>query len=467
MSSVLDEKGVDAESLDESIVSGSTLAAIYHMSWPMLVQMLIISAASFADVYVAGKLGSETQAAIGICNQVWFLMILMTIALSSGTMALISRFWGARDYDSAIEAGRQSLIFSFIFGVLSTLAGLLVAKPVLSMTGASPAVQELSWRFLQIDLLSQLPFTLVWTCHSMFRAIGNSRVPMLIWLAMASLIITLNFTLCLGPPKLGIIGIALAWTIAGCLGVVLNLWLLRSSDLKASLDIVPALKEGLSPRTREWIWRILKVGMPTCIQDLAWVLGNFAMFLIFAMTKNPTATQAAWTIGFRLEEMICTLPLHALGASIGTIVGQNLGAKKPERASRTGWQAAGIGLGIEIPTAVAMYIFAEPIAHLMTSDPLVLASTADYLRIVGLSEPLVACWIILFGALTGAGYTKWPMWIGIVGLTCVRLPLAYILAINCHMGANGIWLSIAISSSLIGLMAIARFKSGVWKTQQV
>ncbi len=467
MSSVLDQKELTPGSLDELIVDGSTLAAIFHMSWPMLVQMLIISAASFADVYVAGKLGSETQAAIGICNQIWFLMVLLTVALSSGTMALVSRFWGARDYESAIEAGRQSLIFGFIFGTLSTLAGLAVAKPLLAITGTSPVVQDLSWHFLQIDLLSQLPFTIVWTCHSMFRAIGNSRAPMLIWLAMATVIISLDIGLCLGPLHLGINGIALSWCIAGCLGVALNFYLLRSSDLKASLNLGPAIKEGFSPRTREWIWRIMKVGLPTCIQDLAWVLGNFALFLIFAKTDYPTACQAAWTIGFRLEEMLCTLPLHALGASIGTIVGQNLGAKQPERAERTGWQAMVIGIALELPTAFALFFFAEPIARLMTSDPMVLASTANYLRIVGLSEPLVACWIVLFGALTGAGYTKWPMWIGIIGLTCVRLPLAYVLAFNYHMEATGIWLSIAISSSLIGLMAIQRFHSGVWKTQQV
>jgi len=249
--------------------------------------------------------------------------------------------------------------------------------------------------------------------------------------------------------------------------VGLNFFLLRQSDLKDSLIIGPALREGLSPRTKEWIWRIMKVGLPTCFQDLAWVLGNFAMFLIFATTKYPTACQAAWTIGFRLEEMLCTLPLHALGASIGTIVGQNLGAKQPDRAERTGWQAMVIGLILELPTASAMFFLAEPIARLMTTDPLVLGETASYLRIVGLSEPLVACWIILFGALTGAGYTKWPMWIGIVGLTCVRLPLAYVLANNCHMGAGGIWLAIAISSGMIGLMAIQRFRSGVWKSQQV
>ncbi|MBI5172022.1 MAG: hypothetical protein HY986_03995, partial [Candidatus Melainabacteria bacterium] len=136
MSSLIDEKEQKL-SVDEIIVSGSTLAAIWHMSWPMLVQMLIVSAASFADVWVAGKLGSDTQAAIGICNQIWFLMLLMTVALSSGSMALISRFWGARDYEQAEEAGRQSMLFAIVFGVLSTGAGLLAARPLLMLSGAS------------------------------------------------------------------------------------------------------------------------------------------------------------------------------------------------------------------------------------------------------------------------------------------------------------------------------------------
>ncbi|MBK9772229.1 MAG: hypothetical protein IPP57_15645 [Candidatus Obscuribacter sp.] len=153
MSSLIDEKEQQL-SVDDVIVSGSTWAAIWHMSWPMLVQMLIVAAASFVDVWIAGKLGSDTQAAIGICNQIWFLMLLMTVALSSGCMALISRFWGARDYQSAIEAGRHSLIFGILFGVASTVLGLATAKPILAMSGATTAVQELGWQFLSVDLLA-------------------------------------------------------------------------------------------------------------------------------------------------------------------------------------------------------------------------------------------------------------------------------------------------------------------------
>lgn len=465
MSSLVDEKEPKT-GVDDIIVTGSTWAAIWHMSWPMIVQMLIVSAASFVDVWVAGKLGSDVQAAIGICNQIWFLMLLMTVALSSGTMALVSRFWGARDYPSAIEAGRQSLICGTIFGVVSTIAGLLAAKPLLAMSGAHNSVQELGWQFLSVDLLSQLPFTIVWTAHSVFRAIGNSRVPMLNWLFMAGVIISVEIYLCLFC-KIGIAGIGWAWTAGGILGTILNIILLSKSDLAKSLDLMPALKNGFSQENRDWIWRILKVGIPTCIQDLAWVLGNFALFAIFALTKDKTTCEAAWTIGFRLEEIICTLPLHAIGCSVGTIVGQNLGALQPERAERTGWQATFAGILVELPTAALLFLMAEPIARAMSSDERVIATTAQYFKIVGISEPLVACWIILFGALTGAGYTKWPMWIGIVCLTAVRLPLAYYLSTQMNMGASGIWIAIAVSSSMIGVLAIQRFHSGVWKSQKV
>src|SRR5271154_4755288 len=98
--------------LDRVIVEGSTWAAIWHMSWPLLLNMLTISVASFVDVWVAGKLGKDAQAAIGIGGQIWFLMVILAVALSAGTTALVSRYWGAKDYEQAIEACRQSLLFS-------------------------------------------------------------------------------------------------------------------------------------------------------------------------------------------------------------------------------------------------------------------------------------------------------------------------------------------------------------------
>lgn len=449
---------------DDVIVTGSTWAAIWHMSWPLLLNMVTISIASFADVWVAGKLGSEVQAAIGIGGQIWFFMVMLAVALSAGTTALVSRFWGARDIDGAIEAARQSLIFAIIFGVASTAASMLIARPLFHYLGASASVEALGWQYLQYDLLSQIPFTILWVANSIFRAKGNARAPMIIWALMTVLIILFDLSLCLYPFHLGIAGIGISWLIAATIGTTLAMVLLKMSDLKDCLDFRPVFKSGLS---REWFLRLFNIGLPACIQDLAWVGGNFVLFLIFAQTPDPTACQASWAVGLRLEEMVAGMPIYALSMAIGTIVGQNLGAKQEDRAQKAGWQCASIGGGFNALIGLIMFVFALQISHMMSQDAKVIEYTRQYLSIVGLSEPFVALWLILFGAMQGAGYTKWPMWASAVCLTGFRLPLAYFLTVTLKLGPAGTWWAVAISSVLVGLIAVWRFKTGVWKYQKV
>ena len=244
------------------IVHGSTWAAIWHIM-TSLVQMFTIAIASFADIWVAGKLGSEVQAAIGIGGQVWYLMILMAVALCAGATAIVSRYWGARDIDGAVEAARQSLVFGFAFGVVSILFGLLIARPLFHFLGASPKVEQLGWDYLKFDLLSQLPFTLLWVTNSIFRAKGNARVPMLVWGLITAMTITLDFALCLGPFHLGISGIGLSWDIAAIVGSSLALFILSKSEIRACVDPRIIVKTGLK---KEWIMRLLKIGAPTWIK---------------------------------------------------------------------------------------------------------------------------------------------------------------------------------------------------------
>ncbi len=450
--------------LDDIIVNGSTWAAIWHMSWPLLLQMSSVSVASFCDVWVAGKLGAGVQAAIGICGQVWFFMMMMTIALSAGTTALVSRFWGARDMENAIAAAKHSMQFAFIFGTLSAILGLVIAKPLLYILGATPEVQELGWQYMQVDMLSQLPFTIAWVAHAIWRAKGNARSPMLIWFLMTVIIVACDFGFCIWPLQLGIRGIGLSWVIAAFVGTGLNIYLLGKTDLKECVDIVGLVKMGIS---KVWFQRLFNIGIPACISDLAWVGGCFTLFLIFAQTKNPTACQAAWAVGFRLEEIISCLPVYALATAVATIVGQNLGAKKPDRAERAGWQVAMAGGIFTTVMAGVLFFGAEIIARGLSTDQIVIEYTTGYLKIVGLSQPFVAVWLILFGAMQGAGYTAWPMWASILGLTVVRLPLAWILTSNFFEGPTGCWIGLACSSTVLGLVAVWRYSTGVWKTQEV
>jgi len=450
--------------IDDVILSGSTWAAIWHMTWPLLLQMSSISVASFCDVWVAGKLGSQVQAAIGICGQVWFFMMLMTVALSVGTTAIVSRHWGARDIDTARLAARQSVIFAVLFGSSSAIAGLIIARWLLGVLGASPEVQELGWQYLRVDLLSQLPFTIIWVCHSIWRAIGNSRTPMMNWLMMVCVIIILDFTLCLNPLHLGVSGIAWAWVAASCLGVISNVILLRQTELADCVRLRALIKEGVS---KEWLLKIFTIGIPACITDLAWVGGCFALFLIFARTSNPTACQASWAIGFRLEEVVSCLPVYALAAAVSPIVGQNLGAKQADRAERAGWQVTLVGVLFTSVVAFLLFFGAEWLARLMSSDEKVVEFSKQYFQVVGLSQPFVALWLILFGAMQGAGYTAWPMWAGVLSMTLLRLPLAWILTTMYFDGPMGCWIGLAITSVILGLVATWRYKTGVWKLQKV
>jgi putative MATE family efflux protein len=426
--------------------------------------MLTIALASFADVWVAGKLGSDVQAAIGVGGQIWYLMIMVAVALCAGATAIVSRYWGAKDVQGAIEAARQSLVFGFLFGITSALVGLALARPLFHVLGASANVERQGWDYMKWDILSQLPFTVIWIANSIQRAKGNARVPMAIWALMTTMTIALDFTFCLGPCHFGIAGIGMAWTIASSVGMILSLYILSRSEIADCLNFSKMLRTGLS---MDWMMRLLKIGVPSCIQEVAWVGGNFVLFSIFAQTANPTECQASWSVGLRLEEMIAGLPVHALAMAIGTIVGQNLGAKQPLRARLCGWQVAAIGCGYNVMIGAVMFFFAEPIAAMMSTDAKVIAFTTQYLQIVGLSEPFMAAWMTLFGAMQGAGYTKAPMWTSCLILTAVRLPIAWWLTITLGLGPAGTWTAIALANVSIGLYAIWRFRTGVWQLQKV
>jgi putative MATE family efflux protein len=449
---------------DDVIIRGSTWAAIWHMSWPLLLNMGTIALASFCDIYVAGKLGSDSQAAVGIGGQIWFFMIILVIALSAGTTALVSRFWGARDHEATVAAARQSIVYAFIFGAATAVIGLLTCRLLLRALGASPQVESLGWAFLKYDLLAQFPYTVLWICNAIFRAKGNARVPMAIMAFITALVIVLELTLCLWPFHVGIAGIGIAWLVAGTIGVTLALFILRKSEIGECLALNSLLSKGLS---REGFARVMKIGVPACVNDLAWVGGNFVLFLIFAHTADPTSCQAAWAVGLKCEEMIGSMPIYAFSMAVATIVGQNLGAGQPERAERAGWQVAGIGAVLNTLVALILFFAASPIAHLMSNDARVILYSTQYFQVLAFCEPFIAAWLILFGAMQGAGYTRWPMFATLACLTGIRLPLAWLLTVTAKLGPLGTWISLSASAILLGSLACWRFATGVWKQQKV
>lgn len=447
--------------IDEVIVNGSLWQAIWQLSWPLYLNMMTIAVATFSEVWVGGKLGSASQAAIGLAGQIWFFMILLVVALSAGTNALVSRFWGAGDIENTIRAARQSIMFSVIFGLAVMFAGMLICRPLLRLLGASPEVEELGWQMLRFDLIGQPLICIHWVSNAIFRARGNTRTPMITAGIVCFVVVLLNVGLCVWPFQVGISGLGMSWPIASILGVIMTLYYQRKSEIGRFLD---PKGEGIS---REWFIRIMKIGLPACMQDLAWVAGNFLLLFILAQVKEPTSAEAAWAIGLRVEENVCGMPVFALGTAVATLVGQNLGAKKPERAEKAGWQVARIGTLYNLVLGGLLIFYAEPMARLMSADASVVKYTTQYFQILGFAQPLIALWITLAGAMQGAGYTRAPMIVSVVCLLLIRLPLAWFLTIGSSMGPIGTWMSLSLSSALIAAAICWQYKSGIWKTQEV
>jgi putative MATE family efflux protein len=454
-----------ATSKFDLITEGPIGHAIWQVSWPLAINMLSIATTSFIEIWIAGRFGSDSQAAIGFGFQIWHLLMLLATAMSVAATALISRSWGAGDRAQAIEAARQSLLFAILSALTMLTLGLIVTRPILSLLGASPAVKQLAWDYLKILFFAQPGWNLIWIGNSIFRAQGHTKIPMFTWLFLTATMASLDCLFCLYPFHFGITGIATGSVIAATLGGCLNLFKLHRSELG---DCVAFFKDNSLKNFMGWAVRLLKIGLPACIQDITWLSGTFFILFIFAQVDHASACQAAWAVGFRLEETFAVLPVIALHIGIGTIVGQNLGAGRPERAQAAGWKAAGVGFVINLFVGGSMFFWAKDIATAMTpNDQLVIDYTTQYLRIIGPTEPLTALWLILFGALQGAGYTRWPMWATAIAMLGFRLPLAWFLTTVMKIVPSGVWLAWAFTAIIVGLLAVNEFHVGKWKLQKV
>jgi len=448
----------------EHIVEGSLWLTIWEMTWPILLNMCIWAVGSFVDTWVAGRLNVDAQAAMGIGWQIRYLMMMLTMAMAVGTIAIVSRYYGAGDMENAIEASKQALIFAGIFGVASVCIGYLSCKSVLHLLGASTGVQRQGWDFLKFAIISNLPSTLFWISQSIFRAIGAPRVATMTSVGIVLLIMGLDFVFCLSPLHMGIGGIGLAWIIGGCLGFAWNVVKLRDSEMAKCLHVFDSLRRGIS---KEWFMRFMKIGLPGCMQDIAVIVSCFGLFYILSYTTQPTISQAAWSVGWRIEEIVVFLPMCALNLAIATIVGQNLGAHQPGRSEDASWRMVYLGVIINIFVAIILCCFASGIANLVSNDAAVAAASADYLRVIAWTEPFVALSLILSGAMQGAGYTRLPMAITVMCFVILRLSASWYFTVNLGMGNNGTWIAMALTSVLSGVLMTAVFKYGRWKQQMV
>lgn len=433
------------------------------MSWPMFFIMVLNFLVGLTDVYVAGLISPEVQAAVGFVGQLYFIIIIIANAISIGTLAMVSRAFGSGNVNSAVDITRQSLLLSFAVAAALTFPAMIFHRQIIAAAGFPPGIREIAEQFLKVFSLALGPNYILIISNASFRATGEVKKPLFTMLVVSVINIVGDIVLVLGVypfPRLGYMGIAVSTAASVTIGMFINLFFF-------SLDHWKPLYSGSWRIAGLTVSRIAKIAWPSALLQAAWNAGTMILYNILGQLGSASITgMAAITNGLRIEAVIY-MPAFALNMAASVLVGQSLGAGHTKTAERTGWKITQAGVAIISLMSMGIFIFAERLASMLTNDPLVLNETARYLRYNMLSEPFMAVSTILGGSLQGAGDTKGTMMIIISTMWFIRLPLAYLLAIVLKHGPSGVWLAMITSMAFQGVFMAVRFHRGHWKRIEV
>lgn len=446
-----------------SIISGNQWKSIWHLSWPMLIIMVLNFIVGFTDIYVAGLINPQVQAAVGFISQLYFLVVIVANAVSVGTLALVSRYAGANEFQRMLHISRQSLLFGLFCAISLSAVGLLFARQIIALAGVPSEIREISVTFFRIFVFALGPNYLLIIANAIFNASGEVKKPLMTMsvVTVVNLVTVFGLVFGLGPfPALGYRGIATATALSLITGMLINLLFLCFGRWKR-------LFSGPWNISGETIGKILRIGMPAGMLQITWNAGSIVLYNILGRLGDGSITAlASISNGLRIEGIIY-LPAFALNMAASVLIGQNLGAGVPERAEKAGWKIALSGVLLVSAMAFVFFLNAEYFASLLSKNPDVLGETAQYLRFNMLSEPFMALSAILGGALQGAGDTKGTLKVIGFCMWLIRLPLAWFLALVLNYGASGVWMAMVISMCIQGILMSVRFYRGGWKHMKI
>jgi putative MATE family efflux protein len=445
----------------QDFTTGNLNRAILLLAIPMVLEMVLESLFAVVDVFWVGRLGADAVATVGLTESLLSLVFAIGLGLSLSTTAMVARRIGEKDPAGAAVAGVQAIILGLATSLLIGLPCIFYAPDLLKLMGASPQVVATGSGYARIALGGSGAIMMLFLNNAIFRGAGDAAIAMrLLWVSnIINLILDPCLIFGLGPfPKLGVTGAALATFTGRSIGVAYQFYrLLRGSERIRIL-------RGQIHVNFTVLLRLLRVSITGILQfaiaHTSWI-GLVRIVSIFG-----SAALAGYTIAIRIVIFII-LPSWGLSNAAATLVGQNLGAKQPDRAESSVWRTGLYNMIFLGLVGVIFIVFATPIVRLFTSDPDVIPLAASCLRIVSYGNIGYAYGMVMLQAFNGAGDTVTPTIVNLFGFWLFEIPLAYFLAIPARMQARGAYCSIVAAEALIAGVSIILFKRGYWKRQKI
>jgi len=441
--------------------TGPVGRAIILLAIPMVLEMSMESIFAVVDMKWVSYLGPDAMATVGLTESLMTLVYTLAIGLSIGAMATISRRIGEKNPDGAARAAVQAIALALIVSTVIALIGAPLAPRLLGLMGASPSVIAQGSGFTRVMLACNASVVLLFMINAIFRGAGDAAIAMrVLWFANAiNILLGPCLIFGLGPfPKLGIVGAAIATSIGRGSGALYAFSrLVRSGgrfDIKRHhFRLEPAIMARLARLSGTGTFQVF-IGMASWIG------------LVRTLSSFGTDAVAGYFVGIRVI-LFALLPSWGMSNAAATMVGQALGAKKPERAERAVWTAGFYNLIFLGSIGLLFVFFARQIVGLFTHDPNVAPYGVDCLRIVAYGFLFYAYGMVLTQSFNGAGDTWTPTIINLFVFWVWELPLAWVLAKVFGLGPRGVFLAIMIAFSTLAIVSALVFRRGKWKGHTV
>jgi putative MATE family efflux protein len=445
---------------EQDYTEGSLNKAVLLLSVPMILEMVMESVFGVLDVYFVGRLGADAVAAVGLTESLLTITFAVAIGLSMSVTALVARRIGEKDSEGAARAAVQAIALGIVSSIPFALAAFWT-RPIMALMGAPQSVIDTGWSYTAWMLGGNASIMLLFLINAVFRGAGDAAVAMRsLWLAnIVNIILDPCLIFGLGPfPELGVAGAAIGTFVGRSVGVIYQFRQLARSTGRLQIE--------------KKHWRIDRAVMVDLVKVSIGGIGQFLIAtaswlgLVRILTPFGAAALAGYTIALRIV-IVAILPSWGMTNAVATLVGQNLGAGKPDRAERSVWLVGVYNMVFLIGVMCAFLWWAEPLIAVFTSDPDVLRFGADCLRIVSYGYGFYAWGMVLVQAFNGAGDTRTPTWINFACYWCFQIPLALVLARGVSLEAYGVFYAITGAESLLAVVGLVMFRRGGWKRQRV
>jgi len=434
--------------------------AIFLLAVPMVLETVLESVFAVVDVFFVSRLGADAVATVGLTESMMVLIYTLAMGLGIGATATVARRIGEKDPEGASHAAAQAILLAMLVAVVLGVTGVVQAPTLLRAMGASSGVVA-NANFTRIMLGGNAVVLTLFLVNAIFRGAGDAVIAMrVLWLANAiNIFLGPMLIFGVGPfPRLGVVGAAVATNIGRGIGAVYALSRLVRPGARVR---VRANHFKLDPPL---MWQMIRLSGSGTFQIL---VGSASWIgLVRVISSFGSTALAGYTIGMRIV-IFALLPSWGLSNAAATMVGQALGARKPDRAERAVWIAGKYNLAFLGGVGVIFVLLAGPIVSIFTTDPAVASNAVGALRIVALGFPFYAYGMVLTSAFNGAGDTWTPTWINLVVFWMWEIPLAYLLAVMFDQGPRGAYISIMLAYSTLALVSAWLFRKGRWKTRQV